>query len=196
MARRLGVAAVMIGVMVGLVACLPVPLGDPAKAVADQRYVGAWHWKEEGGRNNVASIRAWDEHTFVIDVFMFDGDLSSPAPKGRAVYKGWLADLKGKTFLNMQQIEFLSPLPGEKRGRHFLVAKVEVAGDQLTATALDGGYDGFKTVTTTSELEKVITQNMDDVKMWSKPIVASKLGEGQMDSLEKLAKKYEEMKVD
>jgi hypothetical protein len=32
--------------------------------------------------------------------------------------------------------------------------------------------------------------------MWSKPIVASKLGKGQMDSLEKLAKKYEEMKVD
>ena len=190
--RRLGVAAVAVATVLTLAACLPVPLGDAAKAKADPRFLGAWHWKEDGGRTNLATIRPWDDRTYLIDVMMFDGELSSPTPRGRLVFKGWLADVKGKTFLNMQQVEFLSTLPGEKREKYFMIAKVEVAGDKFTATGLDGGYGGFKNLTTTSDLEKIVAENAEDVKMWVKPIVAEKLGEGQMEALEKLAKKYEE----
>jgi hypothetical protein len=191
MLRRCGIAAVAVAMMVGMVACLPVPLGDPAKAVADARYVGAWQWKE-GDRNHVTTIRSWDDRTYVVDIMMFEGELASPTPKGRLVYKGWLADVKGKTFLNLQQIEFLTGLPGEKREKYFMIAKLELSGDQLTATGLDGGYEPFKTITTTTDLEKVVGEKMDDAKMWAKPIVAKKLGQDQMDALEKLAKKYEE----
>jgi hypothetical protein len=190
--RGCGIAAVAIGVMVGMVACLPVPLGDPAKAVADARYVGAWHWKEEGGRTNLATIRPWDDRTFVVDIMMFEGELASATPKGRLVCKGWLAEVKGKTFLNLQQIEFLAALPGEKRERYFMIAKLELSGDQLTATGLDGGYEPFKGIATTTDLEKLVGEKMDDAKMWAKPIVAKKLGRDQMEALEKLAKKYEE----
>ena len=189
--RRCGLAVSAIAVMVGLVACLPVPLGDAAKAVADAKYVGAWHWKE-GERNHVASIRPWDDRTFAVDIMMFEGDMASPTPKGRLVCKGWLAEVKGKTFLNLQQVEFLNTLPGEKREKYFMIAKLELSGDQLTATGLDGGYEAFKGVATTTELEKVVGEKMDDAKMWAKPIVAKKLGEDQMAALEKLAKKYEE----
>jgi hypothetical protein len=194
--RRLGIGIVLAGALVTLAACLPVPLGDPAKAVADSRFVAAWHWKEDGGRNNVVVIRPWDEHTFVVDAMGFDGELETPAPKFRMVYKGWLADVKGKTFINLQQIDMVGLLRGEKRQKLFLVAKVEIAGDKLTASGLDPAYDPFKNAATTTDLEKVVAQNMDDVKMWVKPIVATKLGDAQMESLEKLAKKFEEMKVE
>src|SRR5687768_11885760 len=115
MAARLVAAVVVVGVLVGLSACLPVPLGDPAKAKADDRFVGAWQWKEEGGRNNLACIRKWDDRTFLIDVFNYDGDLAAATPKGRYVFKGWLAEVKGKRFLTMQPGETLSVFAGEKR---------------------------------------------------------------------------------
>jgi hypothetical protein len=197
MTRRLGFAAIVVGGLVGLAACLPVPLGDPAKATADSKFVGAWHWKEDGvGRNNLAAIRKWDDRTFLIDVISYDGDLATAVPKGRYVFKAWLADVKGKTFLNMQPAETLSIFPGEKRPKQFLVSKVELAGDQLTATGVDPSFDAFKDVGTTTDLEKAVAKNMDDVKMWLKPIVARKLGQDQMEAMEKLAKKFEDMKVE
>jgi hypothetical protein len=196
-AARLVLAVVVLGgALVGLSACLPVPLGDPAKATADDRLVGAWHWKEEGGRNNVAAVRKWDERTFLIDVFSYDGELDGAAPKGRLVFKAWLADVKGKTFLNMQPVETLSILPGEKRQKQFMVSKLELAAEQLTATGLDPSFEAFKDIGTTSDLEKAVAKNMDDVKMWLKPVVAKKLGQGQMEALEKLAKKFEELKAE
>jgi hypothetical protein len=194
--RRIATWAVLAGVSVTLVACLPVPLGDPAKAKSDSRLVAAWHWKDEGGRNNVVVIRPWDEHTYVADAMSFDGELASPAPKSRYVYRAWLAEVKGKTFINLQPIDTLAALPGEKRQKQFLVAKVEFAGKQLTATGLDPAFEAFKTIATTSDLEKAVAQNLDDVKMWLKPIVATKLAEGQMESLEALGKKFDEMKVE
>lgn len=196
--RRVVAGVVMVGVLAGLSACLPVGLGDPAKAKADPKLVGAWQWKEDSNPNraNLATIRQWDDRTYLVDVLMYEGDLASAVPKGRIVFKGWMADVKGKPFLNLQQVEMLGTLPGEKRTKYFLIAKLEVSGNQLTATGLDGGYEPFKTVGTSTDLEKVVAQNMDDVKMWVKPIVATKLGEDQMEALEKLAKKYEEGKAE
>ena len=57
---------VMLMGLMGLAACLPVPLGDPAKSKADSRYLGVWEWRD--GRVHRAVIRPWDEKTFVVDV--------------------------------------------------------------------------------------------------------------------------------
>src|SRR4051794_39711626 len=95
----------------GLCSCLPVPLGDPEKSMADARYLGAWAWAE-GGESYVVVIRPWDAKTYLFDAMSYTGDSSAPVPRVRVTYKGWLTSVKGKTFVTLQPIVALGAPPG------------------------------------------------------------------------------------
>ncbi len=64
--RRGTIVAVVLAGLLGLSACLPVPLGDPAKSKADSRFFGVWEWRDS--RAHRAVIRPWDEHTLIVDI--------------------------------------------------------------------------------------------------------------------------------
>lgn len=185
-------AAVLLAAAIFLPACLPVGLGDPAKSKADPKYVGAWTWKD-GEQTNVVVIRPFDERTYVLDTLTYTGDTSAPVPKQRIVYKGWLADVKGATFLTMQPIHTLVQLPGEETKKTFLVSRLDLAGDQLTATPLNPDYAPLKDVGTPTDLERVVAANFDDAKLWSSPIKAVRLADGKTYKLEDLIKLFENM---
>ena len=90
--------------------CVGVPLGDPAKSTADSRLFGVWEWRD--GHINRAVVRPWDQRTYVIDVLTGDptGDGTAIAPRERNVFKAWLTDVAGQTFLTMQPIETTFPV--------------------------------------------------------------------------------------
>lgn len=189
--RTFRAAALLLPLMM-LCSCLPVPLGDPEKSAADAKYLGAWTWAEGGGVTNVVVIRPWDARTYVVDVMAYTGDTSAPVPKMRIVYKAWLTNVKGYPFITMAPIDTLTGQPANNQ-RKYLVAMLTLERDQLTATGLDAQYGKFKDVATPTQLEKVITENFDDVKMWAKPITATKLNEGGSPDLDKLGKLFENL---
>lgn len=180
-----------LAVALALSACLPVPLGDASKAKVDSRFVGAWEWND--GKSNVAVIRTWDEHTFLVDTMTYTGEAAAPSPSRRSVYKAWLHEVKGQTFMTLQPIEQLVTLPGEQARKQFLIAKMTFDRDQLTATGLDGGYAKFKDVATPTALETVVGENLNEVSMWVKPIVLRKVPQERIAEIEKLQKTFEEL---
>lgn len=173
--------------ILALVSCLPVALGDPERAKADPKYVGAWLWSD-GDTSNVAIVRPWDAKTYAVHTISFTGPLEQPKVNDRNFFKGWLAEVKGETFLNLQPVETLASLPGEKRDTVYLVAKLKLEGERLTATGLDPSYERFKGLKSSDELERLIIQQSQDPKMWTKPIEARRLGATEMDTLENLRK--------
>ncbi len=188
MKRFTGITIVaVLGLLV--LGCLPVPLGDPEKASVDPKLVGAWSWAD-AGQTNVVILRPWDAHTYVADIMCYTGDTSAPVPKYREVYKAWLTPVKGQQMITLQPIALVGAAP-EKRTKGYMIARVSVDGDTLTATGLDGGYAGFADVATATQMEKLVTEKFDDVSMWAKPIVATKLLNGSNLDLDKLAKSFE-----
>ena len=192
-ARRWVVASVVVAGLLGLAACLPVPLGDPEKSKVEATYVGAWEWAD-GDQTNVVVLRPFDERTYYVDAMTIAGTLDEPKPKWRGVYKAWLTKVKGETFITMQPAETLAELPGEKVEKNFLVAKLKLEDGKLKATGVDGSYKAAKAAGTPTALERVIAENMDDVSMWAKPIVASPIKEDRMAGLAKVLKAFSDPK--
>jgi len=188
LARRSAAFAICLAIL-GLCSCLPVPLGDPEKSQAEAKFLGAWTWAD-GGQTSVVVIRPWDTRTYLVDAMGYSGDSSAPVPKLRTTYKGWITSVKGRPFLTLQPIDTLTATPANA-SRIYLVAMLALEGDQLTATGLDPQYAKFKEVGTSTQLEKVVVENFDDVRMWAKPIIATKLNEGGTPDVLKLGKLFE-----
>jgi len=192
--RRGTFVALSLAGVLGLVACLPVPLGDPAKSTADSRFCGVWEWRD--ARVNRAVIRQWDQRTFVVDIltgdFLEDGAIR---PRERNIYKGWLTELKGQTFLTLQPIESTGMLNGDSRQAYYIVARVKLEGTTLTAMALDPEFKKLKEARDRDALEKIVTENIDDPKLFTAtPIVATRWTVDQMKGLEKLQDTFREWK--
>ena len=185
---------VVVAGLLGLAACLPVQLGDPAKSKADSRFFGVWEWRD--ARVHRAVICPWDEHTFVVDVLT--GELAedgSPRPRERDVYKAWLTDVKGTTFMTLQPIDTIGMVNGDGRAPYYLVVKVALEGMTLTATSLDPDFKGLKNCKTREELEKIVSDNINEPKLFGEgKVVATRWNVDQMQGLEKLQQAFHDWK--
>ena len=189
--RRGIVTITLLGLMLGLSSCVGVPVGDPEKSKADSRYVGVWEWRD--AQLNRAVIRAWDQKTYVIDV-MSGVDTGTLQPRSRYVYKAWLTDIKGQTFLTMQPADLVGMMNGDERPKYYIVAKVKLDGVTLTAMGLNAEFPKVKEAATAAALEQLIAQNIDDPKLYTTAIVATKWTPEQMKGLDKLVETFKEFK--
>jgi hypothetical protein len=191
--RRALILAALIGAVLTLPACLPVPLGDPAKSVADSRLCGVWEWRD--ALVNRAVIRQWDQRTYVVDVLTGAYvDDNTTQPRSRSVYKAWLTTLNGQTILTMQPIEIVGVVNGDERPKVYLISRITFENDTLTAAPLDPEFKNLKDVKTPEALEKIVTENTADPKLFVKPIIAVKWTPDQMKGLDKLQETFKEWK--
>jgi hypothetical protein len=192
--RRGTIVAVVVAGLLGLAACLPVPLGDPAKSKADSRFFGVWEWRD--GRVHRAIMRPWDERTLIVDIL--SGDLAEDGttkPRERDIYKAWLTDIKGQTFMTLQPIETVGMVNGDARQSYFIVARVKIDGTTLTAMALDPEFKKLKEAPNREALERIVSASLDDPKLFTTtPIVAARWSVDQMKGLEKLQDAFREWK--
>lgn len=193
--RRGTIAAAL--VVLGFVsfACLPVPLGDPARSTADSQLFGVWEWRD--AHVNRAVIRPWDQRTYVVDVLTGDiggagGDTT--IPRSRSVFKGWLTTVKGQTFLTMQFIETMGTVNGDTRPPSYMVMRIKVQGTQLTATPLDPQFKPVADAKTPADLERAIAANLDNPKLFANPTVAARWTAEQMKALDTLQETFRDWK--
>jgi hypothetical protein len=185
------VGAILLAGIVLLPSCVGVPVGDPEKSKADSRFVGVWEWRD--AQLNRAIIRAWDQKTYVIDV-LSGVDTGTLQPRSRYVYKGWLTDIKGQTFLTMQPADLVGMMNGDERPKYYIVAKVKLEGTTLTALGLNTDFPKLKEAATSAALEQLIAENIEDPKLYATPIVATKWTPEQMKGLDKLVETFKEFK--
>jgi hypothetical protein len=187
--RRSGFGGVVIFAMLGLSACLPVPLGDPEKASIESSYIGAWEWRD-GDKTNVLTIRPYDQRTYFVDAMTFAGTMDQPQPREHNLYKAWLTKVKGETFITMQPAETLALFPNEKAQKYYIVAKLKLEEGKLKGTGINGNFPAVKEAGTATALERVIADNIDNGAMWTTTIVASPVRPDRMEALGKLVKAF------
>ena len=188
--RRIPSSILMIAVLLPLLllgACFPVPLGDPEKATADPRYVGAWLWDSEDAKHMVL-IRPWDTRTYIVLLLTVDSDPDEgESAYSEIVLKGWLTEVKGNVFLSLEDVRAMARPSREEKNNKYWALKLNLAGDVLTATGLNPSFPPFEAVPSSAELERLVNEHWDNPQMWATPIQAQRASQAEREAFDKLA---------
>ena len=196
--RSLGGAAlalVLIPIFAGLLACMPVPIGDPERSRIDPELTGVWAVLTPGSTVDEAIFyifERYDKRTWLVtggtvdwqddtdlpdyDLTSYDGyielasdgldDESSIYLEEIAVYKTWLKKLGGEVFMTWEPKIALDG--GIAKTDVWLVYRITKDGpDRLKMQMIDGESDLFDDVGKTRRAyEKVIRKNADNPELY------------------------------
>ena len=170
---------VIIPLFAGLLACMPVPVGDPERSRIDPGLNGIWVFESDDDFSGMYQILPWDKRTWLMvgaeleagDEFEGElPDIESAAdfaatledlPLGKegitatsvVLYKAWLTKLGGQQFMTWEMTGF-----GNDDGRlppeYWYVFKLEkISADRYDLHMLNGEFDGFEDIPSPKDYE-------------------------------------------
>ena len=179
----------IIPVIVGLLACMPVPVGDPERSRIDAELNGIWALTKGGEVDGYYLFRPWDKRTWLVLGVEDDDDEVKPA----AVYKAWLKKLGGETFITWEMAGGMRD-DGSFLPEYWLVFRVEKDGnDGVNLHMLDLDFEGFEDLPTPEgydgnyvkdmrrKFERVIRKNADDEAMYGDALALRRLADDDQD---------------
>jgi hypothetical protein len=176
-------------VILGIMACLPVPVGDPETSKVDAKLTGAWLLPPEAGDSREAQlylVAPFDARTYLVRIFGYKEADGKIEPSMTGIYKAWLTKLGGQTFVTLdpQMIEtslgWTDPAAGSKNEIRYFVGKVTAADTSIEVAIVNGakGEDKslFKDVKTRADAEAVISAHVNDAAIYTdKPLKFQKI---------------------
>jgi hypothetical protein len=117
-------------------ACLPVGLGDPETSKVDTALVGAWtEVKADGTEGDIVVLLPFDARAYVLRSVKVertkDGIDLQP---GEGLYKVWLTEISGQTFLTAQPL-YLPAAVTDGKPPGLFVATVKLSDDKASVEA-------------------------------------------------------------
>lgn len=184
--RRIGgivLALLMIPVLAGLLACMPVPIGDPERSRVDPGMTGVWFMILEDDFTFV-TIAPYDKRTWAVRMLELDADIETgdgepgyedmlaalddadPDYDDVTYYKVWRTRLRGKWFMTWEPLGLSGIEPEDDMFWH--VFRIENQNkDRFELRMLNPDYDGFDEVQDTRRAyESVIKRNIDDPELY------------------------------
>jgi hypothetical protein len=203
----------MIPAIIGLLACLPVPIGDPERSRVDPDITGVWSWVD-GSEIAFYAFHAYDKRTWLLtgvaleegegaDLSEYDVETSSglqllieneevgeegPTASKATLYKAWRTKLGGEWFMTW---EGLFPHAEEKFVPEswyvFRIQKTDA--NILDLYMIDGEDDRFDEVKKTRRAyERVLKKHARDPDLFSdEPIRLRKVAPAHREFVEDLA---------
>lgn len=174
-------ALLLIPLLLGLMACLPVPVGDPEKSRVDPAVSGVWRITGDEDEQMLMVLDPYDKRTWLMTLIgldVVDGNnagtqSATQAPfnaanatgfdvKGLAVYKCWLTRIKGETFITWEPKTLSDTLPNLTPKQWWVFRLRKDGDDTLYLDSFDYTIDGLDKVRTRREAEKIIARHVDD----------------------------------
>jgi hypothetical protein len=182
---------VIVPVFVGLLACMPVPVGDPERSRIDPALSGVWAMSENGSDSGYFLFRPYDKRTWLV-VGVEGGEDESVQ-----IYKAWVTKLGGAQFLTWEQSGGFNK-DGSFQSKFWYVFRVEKAADrQLKLHMLDYEFSGFQDFPGPDsyegnyardlrrKYERVIKKNLDEAAMYGDTLLMHKLADDQLEQASK-----------
>ena len=160
----------IIPIFAGLLACMPVPIGDPEKSRIDPEITGAWFLNLEGEFDGIYNYQPFDKRTWLMTgVPIEEGpdyegealELDTPEHVARVLetmevgtagitatatmtYKVWLSEIGGKTFMVWEPAGAFDS-DGQLAPEIWLTFRVEkVDKDTIDLYMINGEHDAFE----------------------------------------------------
>jgi hypothetical protein len=171
---------VLVPVLLGVMACLPVPVGNPDKSRIDPAMSGVWIGLLDGDAT-IMVLDPYDKRTWLMSLIALDTGQDDQPEKETSllqlldpdrrdqikikhffIYKTWLTKIKGVSFMTWESKNLAETLP-EMVPEYWLVFRVRRSGDAiLYLDEFDYTVDGLDKVKTRKEAEKIIRRHLDD----------------------------------
>lgn len=183
---------VLLPLLLGVMACLPVPLGDPEKSRIDPSLSGAWNLSDADGGHMIMVLDPYDKHTWLMSLIdlsgVADGESAEPASPGEddaatasptqpafnaanadrlkvtgmSIHKCWLTRIKGETFMTWESKTLSETLP-DMAPEAWWVLRVRKSGaDTFYLDSFDYAIDGLNEVKTSRQAEQIIRRHVND----------------------------------
>jgi hypothetical protein len=172
--RRLGgiaLALLMIPAFIGLLACMPVPIGDPERSRIDPDMSGAWIGVVDD-EPSLFFYEPYDKRTWLLRHYEMPGDYEKPAIalsyeevvagmdsedsdyETFALYKVWRTKLRKQWFETWEPwcgadacIELPDDLHGESEEMFWYVWRIEkLDADRIRMYMVNSDYEGFQDI--------------------------------------------------
>ena len=173
--------------LLGVLACLPTPIGDPEEATVDARMAGVWFTRNEG-EPGIVILEPFDKRCYLVTwlepawrAAPKEGEEPEPPEledlsggQCRAdnimVAKAWLTTIGGQSFMCWEPKLQLDSERG-LRPEFWYGWKVEFDGrDQLAMKIVDQEHEGFEKLddetVTREQVEAVIAKHLNDPELF------------------------------
>jgi hypothetical protein len=162
--RSVLVPAAVLLVALGIAGCLEIPLGDPEQSKVDPKFVGTWMKRDDAsGEVTLISAGPYDARTYHVMQYAAKPDPGGAWERGgEMIFKAWLTDVGGQTFVTMQVL-------GEESDTPYMVVRLELADDRLEARGIKPGFVKENGVKNESDFRKLIQANLDNLEMYEEP---------------------------
>ena len=185
---------VIIPILAGLLACMPVPIGDPERSRIDPALSGWWIFEDGESDASLCLLRPYDKRTwlvFLVSVEAGDGagaelpDVSTTegiltalqqynvgaqgVVSGEpAVYKAWITRLGGKRFMTWEPVASIDNVETFAPEFWFVFKVGAPSEDYFELAMLSADYDAFEGLD--DEFEEGVTDPWRVRKQWERVI--------------------------
>jgi len=177
----------IIPTIVGLLACMPVPIGDPERSRVDPTISGVWTTTETSADLAFYAFEPYDKRTWLLTGMPLAKSGDAAATKV-ALYKAWTVKLAGERFMTWEPKAMFENAAFEPEV--WFVFRVERRDDNtLDLYLVNSDAELFKEVAETRRAyERVIRKNVKDPSLYSEePIRMLRLKPEQRELFEDLA---------
>jgi hypothetical protein len=167
---------VIIPVVAGLLACMPVPVGDPERSRIDKDISGVWVIESAGDAGNLYLFQPWDKRTWLVAGVEIDEgsgyegeDLDAETAEDllretdigadgitsskTVLYKAWVTKLGGVQFMTWEPVGGFDD-DGSHTPKYWFVWRVDKAdADRFTLRLISMEHDAFDDIVKPGEYD-------------------------------------------
>jgi hypothetical protein len=170
---------VIIPIVAGLLACMPVPIGNPERSRIDSDLNGIWIIESEGESGNIYLFQPWDKRTWLVvgakleEGPGYDGEdldlktaedtanllrgthigVSGVTSPNAVAYKAWLTKLGGVQFMTWENVGGFNE-DGSHKPKYWWVWRVDKADEnRFTLRIVVPEHEVFDDIVSPSEYE-------------------------------------------
>lgn len=150
----------MLLVVLGLMACVEHPVGDPERSQTSPEFLGMWLVEDSEGTTTLLMLRPYDERTYLAGVFSHHVVSGSVRPIRQFDGKAWLTALGDATYITIEPLVW-AHYAGLTDKPPYLVGQIERVEDVLKLRMVDGGRAPVKDAADRDQLEAVLREHGD-----------------------------------
>jgi hypothetical protein len=153
-------------VILGMMACVKHPVGDPERSRVVADYAGMWLGVDAEGTSTLLMLRPYDARTYLVGIFVHREDDGSIKPLHHYDGKAWLTQLGDSTFITMEPLVW-SHFAGFTDKPPYLVGKICRVEHALHLRMVDGGKAPANAAADSREFEAIIKEYENSDSLYS-----------------------------
>ncbi len=150
----------MLLVILGLMACVNHPVGDPERSRVSPEFSGMWLGEDSQGLRTLLMLRPYDQRTYLAGVFTYYEVSGRVRSDQELDGKAWLTTLGDATYITLEPLVW-AHFAGLTDKPPYLVGQIQRVEDTLQLRMVDGGRALVKDAADRAQLEAILREHGD-----------------------------------